>query len=79
MFDTPVLSCENEKEISEQLANFVVMCYNEAVEERGRFAIALSGGRAVTLLAQRLTQCCLPAPRESQAIEEEIDEKQSGQ
>jgi 6-phosphogluconolactonase/glucosamine-6-phosphate isomerase/deaminase len=56
MFDTPVLSCENEKEISEQLANFVVMCYNEAVEERGRFAIALSGGRAVTLLAQRLTE-----------------------
>ena len=56
MFDTPVLPCENEKEIAEQLANFVVMCYNEAVEERGRFAIALSSGRAVSLLAQRLTE-----------------------
>ena len=56
MFDTPVLTCEDEKEISEQLTNFVVMCYNEAVEERGRFAIALTGGRAVKLLADRITR-----------------------
>ena len=51
-----MLTCEDEKEISEQLTNFVVMCYNEAVEERGRFAIALTGGRAVKLLADRITR-----------------------
>ena len=55
-FDTPVLTCENEKEMSEQITNFVVTSYNEAVEERGRFAIALTGGRALTLLARRITE-----------------------
>ena len=55
-YDTPILTCENEKEMSDQLTNFVVMCYKDALEDRGRFAIALTGGQAVTLLARRITE-----------------------
>jgi 6-phosphogluconolactonase/glucosamine-6-phosphate isomerase/deaminase len=42
--------------MSDQLTNFVVMCYKDALEDRGRFAIALTGGQAVTLLARRITE-----------------------
>ena len=45
MFDTPVNFFDDEAELAEALANYVVSCYKDAVEIRGRFAIALTGGR----------------------------------
>jgi len=51
MFDTPLDVQDDETEVSKALANFVTKKYLDAVEERGCFSIALTGGRALALLS----------------------------
>eukprot|EP00961_Rhodomonas_salina_P035057 471964-Rhodomonas_salina.2 len=43
--DDAVYHAGGNVELAEALANYVVTCYKEAIETRGRFAIALTGGR----------------------------------
>lgn len=45
---------ENQEELSEQAAEFFIRTARKAIDEKGRFSVALSGGSTPKLLHQRL-------------------------